>query len=393
MKGSSGPMRVAIGGMYPELEGQIRGGVEAVVFSLVQELQQREGLEIHVVSVRRTNGPDETRLAGKATIHLLAKGNKLPFSMRVARADARRVLAKLGEIKPDLVHAHGIDAPAVAAVRGGYPTLLCVHGILHRDILVNMKGLWDRYRLFQANRLERFCLQRITHLAAISPYVCDAYRSSLNPGVKVALIENPVMDPYFDVPPLEPTKVVLFAGLIVPRKGVHFLMDAFARVAERHPDARLRLAGGTVKGNAYLESIKQQADRLRILDKIDFLGHLNEPQMLEEYARCHVLCLPSQQETTPVVIQQAMAAGRPVVSTRIAGIPGQVEEGRTGFLTQVGDIEATAQSLCRILDDAALAREMGIAAKQTAEERFRLSVIGDKTLDLYREILNRGPST
>lgn len=377
-------MRIVLAGGYPEEEGRVRGGVEAVSFTLARELGRREGIELHVVTVRRSGRPDETRRVGGYTVHLLAKANRLPYSLRVTGADPRRVLAKFREIQPDLVHANGVDAPAVAALKGGYPTLLCVHGIASLDVLREMKGTWDRARLFQARRLERICLSRARHMAAISRYAEEVYGPMIR--AEVELIENPVQDPYFELPLVQPTQTVLYAGAIRPLKGVHFLIEAFAEVASRCPEAQLRLAGGAAD-QSLLESLMHLADELGLRERVHFLGHLGEEELLEEYARCQVFCLPSTQENSPVVIQQAMAAGRPVVSTRVAGIPRLVAEGKSGFLTAAGDIPATVEALCRALQDTELTRQMGAEGKRIAEGRFRLRVIVDKTVALYEKIL------
>jgi glycosyltransferase involved in cell wall biosynthesis len=378
------PLRVVLAGAYPEREGTVSGGIEAVTHALATELASREGIELHVVSVRRDGGPDEVQRRGDVTVHLLARANSLPYVLRVTGADPRRVRRVLERIRPDVVHAHGVDAPALAALRGGWPTLFCVHGIAHRDVQVEMQGPWDLVRLFQMRRLERMCFRYARHVAAISTYVTDAYKALLR--AQVTLIENPVPDSYYRTARVEPTNVILFAGHLRPLKGVHTLIDSLAEIVHEVPAAEVRLAG-SVQDRSYVEGLKRQAEARGVAERVRFLGHLNEAQMLAEYARCQVLCLPSQQENTPVVIQQAMAAGRPVVATRIAGIPGLVGEGTTGLLTSIGDVHKTASAILSLLRDIERACAMGEAGRREAERRFRLSVVGDRTLTAYEAVL------
>src|SRR5262245_26629211 len=89
--GSARRLRVALAGAFPETDRSLRGGVEAVTFALAAEMGRRDEVELHVVSVRRDGGPDQTLDRGSYTLHLLEPANPLPYSLRVTGADVRTV--------------------------------------------------------------------------------------------------------------------------------------------------------------------------------------------------------------------------------------------------------------------------------------------------------------
>ena len=91
-----------------------------------------------------------------------------------------------------------------------------------------------------------------------------------------------------------------------------------------------------------------------------------------------------------MVLQQAMAAGKPVVATRIGGIPGIVIDKVTGRLTQVGNVQELADSVRMLLESEELRRSMGAAGREQAVRRFRPDVIASATYDTYRIVLGSG---
>ena len=88
-----------------------------------------------------------------------------------------------------------------------------------------------------------------------------------------------------------------------------------------------------------------------------------------------------------MVIQEAMAAGLPVVCTRVGGTEHQVADGETGFVVEAGDIDALAARIENLLADEALRRSFGIAGKAVAEREFRAAAVAEKTIAVYRRIL------
>ncbi len=100
-----------------------------------------------------------------------------------------------------------------------------------------------------------------------------------------------------------------------------------------------------------------------------------------------VMALASHQETLPAVVQQAMAARLPVVSTAVGGVPDIVQHGKSGLLVPPGDVQGLAVALLRVLEDQALAASLAEEARRYAEEHFRADVVAANVAGVYRQIL------
>ncbi len=165
-----------------------------------------------------------------------------------------------------------------------------------------------------------------------------------------------------------------------PVKQVPWLVRAFA-MALQGRDATLILVGD---GPDQPEA-RQLAERLGIQDKVRFLGVRDAlPQLL---GPAHVYCSSSSEESFGLSALEAMACGTPVVSTRVGGVPEVVEDGVSGFLTELGDLEAYADALARLLFDPELSRRMGAAARQTAIDRFDRVRVTAQYEAMYRRLL------
>lgn len=375
-------MKVAILGDYPFDANHIVGGVEAVVSYLVAELKRFEDLDLHVVTLREDIQERHVRRNGNLTVHYL------PAAYHFANVtffviNKVRLLRELAAIKPDVIHAHIAGTYAEVAHMTGLPSVLTPHGICHREKALE-PGWLDRWmRAPLTARAEKASVRRARHLISISPYIQEEF-GSLTRGT-VYPIENPIAEKYFMLPDLGEPGRVLFAGYINRRKSVHHLIQAMALVRDRVPTACLRLAGA-VDGGSYWQIVQAAVKDFNLEGCVNFLGCLDEDHLFEEYERCELLVLSSSQETAPMVIQQAMAAGKPVVATRVGGVPYLVHHEHTGLLVEYGDVDGLAEAISHVLSDGALRRSMGRTAREEAVRRFRAADISRQTRQIYHTI-------
>lgn len=165
-----------------------------------------------------------------------------------------------------------------------------------------------------------------------------------------------------------------------PRKGHAVLVEA-ARLL-RAPGVMFALVGSGPEESA----IKRAVSAAGLCDSFLFLGY--RPDHTDILNACDALVLPSiHSEDMPLVILDAMALGKPVVSSKLAGIPDEVEDGVTGILVEPGDAQALARALTRLAGDAALRGVMGQAGQKRFTERFEASAMCRRYRDLYLELL------
>lgn len=140
--------------------------------------------------------------------------------------------------------------------------------------------------------------------------------------------------------PAGPPRFVII-GRFVEQKGQLLALDALAQLCETHPDAHLTLIGdGEMR-----TQIEDRIDALDLAARVTLTGWVDEARILEELNAAHALLMPSFAEGLPMVIMEAMAAGRLVIATYIAGIPELVQDGANGWLVPAGDVASLAGAM------------------------------------------------
>lgn len=164
-------------------------------------------------------------------------------------------------------------------------------------------------------------------------------------------------------------------------KGHRRLIEALPGVLEKHPDARLLIAGeGPLR-----PAIEARIEELGIGRSVQLLGNRQDVDRL--LCAADVFCLPSDWEGLPLAVAEAMAAGLPVVATAVGGVPEIVEEGVTGWLVPPADPGLLASRLCGLLAEPAQRRRMGLAGREKISAHFTLEQMVSKFEALYRELV------
>ena len=173
-------------------------------------------------------------------------------------------------------------------------------------------------------------------------------------------------------------------------KGLEQFLESAVVVAQRFPKTRFLVVGDTSPNDrGYRSVLTRLADRLGIGDRVVFAGlRTDVPEVL---ASVTVAVMPSLNEALSNVLLESMAAGAPVVATRVGGTPEAIEDGVNGLLVPPGDAMALADSISHVLMNPVLATRLGRAARQTIDERFSMERMVSATEQLYESLLD-GPS-
>jgi glycosyltransferase involved in cell wall biosynthesis len=162
---------------------------------------------------------------------------------------------------------------------------------------------------------------------------------------------------------------ILYAGVLIPRKGVHHLIDAFASISAHFPQVSLILVGHA-DNKAYVATLHEQVKRLCLEERVQFVDQVPQQELAAWMRNACVFVLPSTSEGLGRVVIEAMATGRPVIGSRVGGIPGMIENGTTGFLVPPADASALAERLDWVLTHPAEAHVMGCSARAFAKHYF-----------------------
>jgi glycosyltransferase involved in cell wall biosynthesis len=376
---SSSRMRVMMIGPFPASPERVDGGVAAALMYLANALSLLPEIELIGVRIGQFNSRDPKPLFSWPILDLPL--GRMSLSTLYRRQEAR--LTKLiRQYQPDIVHAQGADVAGFLATRCGVPSVVTIHGLLGECAKFQSDPLAKARAVLSARLTERRTIRRAKDVIAISPYVMRYYGGQIMG--RVHEIPNAVGPGYFAVNRSPERGCLLFAGRIANGKGLEELLRAVAR--NRAYVHRLVLAGATPDAS-YGEKIRNLAKDLGLSERVVFAGLLDESQLLREFCRAEALVLPSHQETAPMVIQQAMAAGLAVIATRVGGIPTQVDEGATGLLFDAGDVAQLSDTIARIGSDTGLADRLGTAARAVAADRYQSSAVARATAAVYQTIV------
>ncbi|MCK4414371.1 MAG: glycosyltransferase family 4 protein [Candidatus Eisenbacteria sp.] len=168
---------------------------------------------------------------------------------------------------------------------------------------------------------------------------------------------------------------IAMVGRLTERKGHRFLLEALAQLKRDGSGAGWRLL--VVGEGEEAGPLAELARGLQIGEETAFLGYRDDA--CEIIGASDLLVLPSLMETQPLVLTEAMAAGRPVIASAIYGIPEIVADGETGCLVPAGEVAPLAAAIERLVDDRSLARRLGEAGRRRYEERFTLRQMAERT--------------
>jgi glycosyltransferase involved in cell wall biosynthesis len=185
----------------------------------------------------------------------------------------------------------------------------------------------------------------------------------------------------------EGAPVVLVVSRLNPLKGIESFLQAAALVAPDFPTARFVIAGDTNPNERqYWSTLTSLTVRLGLTERLIFAGLRRDvPQLL---SAATVSVMPSLNEALSNVVLESMAAGAPIVATRVGGTPEAISDGVNGLLVPPGDPRAMASAIAALLRDPSRARRLGDAARQSIYERFSMERMALATTQLYEALLD-----
>ncbi len=190
-------------------------------------------------------------------------------------------------------------------------------------------------------------------------------------------------DPY---PAADDGQHIVCVARLSAEKAHLVLLEAFKQVLEARPSVKLTLVGdGPMRA-----AVESRITDLAIQESAVLTGSLEPARVAEFYKACHVVVLASFSEGVPVTLMEAFAHGRPVVATRVGGVPELVEDGASGYVVAPGDVAELRDALLSVLEDPQRAREMGeVGAKRVADE-FNEVRSAEELERLFSDAVTRG---
>ena len=283
-----------------------------------------------------------------------------------------------------LVHVHSASGASfwrkagfvLLAFAAQVPVIFHLHG-----------GGFMEYYNRSGGTFRRWLIRHVLDHSAAVVVLTEEWRrrlSSITENTNIKTIANAVdADELFRIsrtPTADP--VILFLGRLEKDKGIYELLDAVVAVCREYPRAVVRFGGiGDIEG------VKRRAAAIGIADRVEVPGWLSGAEKLDAFRTAAVYVLPSYAEGLPMGMLEAMAAGLPVVATRVGGIPSVVEDGVHGVLVEPGNVVELTEALLRLLRDSALSARMGEAGRQRVAEQYVPERIVPQIEALYCQVL------
>jgi glycogen(starch) synthase len=303
-------------------------------------------------------------------------------SARGARAARRDLMRQAEGFRPDVLHVQCFSANGVYASwlarRGRIPLVVSLQG----ETFMDEHDIYDRAFILRASL--RLGLRRADAVTGCSRYVLeDAERRFGLPPGRGLVIPNGVeaSEPSETAIQLPFERFVLGAGRMVEKKGFDLLLDAFAHIAERHPEVGLVLGG---KGRAR-SGLVEQAAALGLGDRVAFPGLLSRAEIAWAMEHTEVFVLPSRVEPFGIVVLEALRAGCPVVVSSRGGATEIVRDGVDGLVADPLDLSQLAAAIDRLLCNRILADKLGQAGASRARD-FDWIEISDRYRRLYEVV-------
>ncbi|MEI9939923.1 MAG: glycosyltransferase [Pseudomonadota bacterium] len=359
-----------------------RGGIETVVEQLCRGLAGR-GVEVTALVSNDSSATVDETIDGVRVLRLgrTAELNSQPLNWRI--------VSTLRRLRFDALHFHTpnpIGALALLAARRTEPIVVTHHSDIVRQRLLGAP----------ATAVQSLLYRRAAALIAATPKhiehspVLGAFEA------KCRVIHFPIDAlPYLDAPVVwdgqlpaawQTEPLALFVGRLVYYKGVDVLLDAL----RLSPRLRLAIVGvGPLKTR-----LVEQAARTGIADRVKFLGAVPDVRLRSLYKCARFLVLPSvaPSEAFGMVQLEAMAAGRPVISTDLkSGVPYVNPHGVTGLIVAPSDPHALAAAMNTLIENESYARSLGEAAQRRVLAEFHVDKVVDAHVELYASILRGTP--
>ncbi|MFA8433412.1 MAG: glycosyltransferase family 4 protein [Marinifilaceae bacterium] len=382
-------MRILMLTSLPANLDSIKGGVDAVIVNLMNGFELFPDSHLMILSLAKSDHRKTVHHAQNITIEYLPRnrafgGNLFDF-LFYSRKIVREIIQKY---KPDVIHVQGAT-PVLFCLRGLNRDNIVItqHGIMEEEIKYQ-KGVLRKLKFFIKKIVERYYFPAFKNYIFISRYNQRFLeRIKRKADYKSALIFNPVNPAFFNVKPHRKfLKRIMYVGVINRRKNLLSLLHGLRLIKARVQGIKVDVVGG-FRDASYQAEILQFIEINGMQNQVQFRGWKDQDEVLELYKKSDVFVLPSLQESLPVSIAEAMAAGRPVIASDVGGVAEMFTNEKSGFTFESNNIDELKGCLLKFCNGDTVYAELAENARLEAISKFHPKSVVKQTLDFYRRML------
>ena len=357
-------MKIIQIGAYPLNENLIKGGIEASVFGL-SHAQAKLGCEVTVITMPSRDikanivTSEETK---KPKVFFLSSRYRYTILNVFYLKKILNIITK--EINHDVVHIHGTSLLALLLLSvlrlKRFNVVTTIHGIVSIE---HWKLLKRSFSIVNLTKFLIFSMIEILQVNISNKIIVDTeYVSDILQKItyrQILVISQGIDNSFYQISDNFIKNSIISIGVISPRKGYEYSIQALSKIKKDFPDLKYNIVGILKQDNKlYYEKLKKIIKEEGMDSQISLWTDIPFFDLQRLLGKAELFILHSAEESQGIAFCEAMAVKKPIVATKVGGVPFVVKNGENGFLSEYGDVNAFANNIRSILSDTTLREEM-----------------------------------
>ncbi len=376
-------MKVLMVGLLPSDIEKIDGGVVAVILNLLSSFSKMESVEIIFVSFNQEIDQEIVKeYSTNIKLHYIPY--MVPYKLIDYFVNRKKLNAIISNEKPDIIHIQEVTPHILRFVH--FPKdkiVLTQHGIMSEEYKY-AKGVREKLQCLFKGFVEQHVFPIFKNVIFISEYNRNIFPKK---NIFSEKIYNPVNPIFFSK-----TQVtgqfdsISYVGRINTNKNLTIVLRALALLKRENIIFNLHVVGG-YKDKYYEHEVNELVQEGSLSQQVIFYGWQTQEQIFQVHEKCRIFILPSQQETMPVVIGEAMALGKVVVASNVGAVSEMITDKSSGFLFERNNVDQLCNLLRLLHKNNTLIESVSGNAMREAREKFHPDSIASKTHEFYLKVL------
>lgn len=258
-----------------------------------------------------------------------------------------------------------------------------------QDLIRQLDGWTTRHCVERSIAVSNYVAKHIESRLRLSPSTIQVIHNTADPVHIVPTVAAPRQKLIQEIGLEDDAQLILNVGRVTDQKCQIELVEAFSRIADQHRKANLIIIG-TKADIGYLERLEERIREKNLTGRILLAGARRD--ISDWLAAADLFVFPSKFEGLPIALSEALAVGMACIATDVGAIGELIEHEQTGLLVPLGDIEALAQAMSRLLSDKSLGQKYGKCAKLDIMKRLHPEQKSREMAELYTQLIKRGPT-
>ncbi|ADD08061.1 glycosyltransferase family 4 protein [Candidatus Aciduliprofundum boonei] len=379
-------------GKYPTNERIVKGGIESAVYGLVHALKKRYKNKIEISLISPNSEKDFYKKENDIEVKYISN----PYRWQLLYAfRLKDILGVLKNREFTIVHLHGSSLLNLFTILylliKGIPFVVTIHGIVsieHKNRFVLNKNLKNFIKFIIHSFVEYTILILSKFIIVDTEYVKK--KLPFTNHKKVFVVPQGINEIFFNIEDQPIFGDILSVGVISPRKGYEYSIQAIAKLKNRFPEIHYEIIGAmnSLEQKEYYKKLRALIKKFKLENTVFIYPNKSKNFLIEHLKKAYIFILHSQEESQGIAFCEAMAAGKPIVATNVGGVPYVVKNEVTGFLSDYGDVKSFIENITKLLEDPQLRNYMSKNCRIEAK-KYDWNKISTDIIRIYEDLVKK----